>query len=60
MNSNKKQPARNLSKADPARRKMAIVQCKGFRCLAYLRQDGKWRDECGNVLDILEVVNELP
>jgi hypothetical protein len=60
MSPEKKQPAPNLGEVDKNRRKMAIVQCSGFRCLACLGQDGKWRDERGNVLDVLEVVNELP
>ena len=40
--------------------KEAIVQCKGFRCLAQLGKDGKWRDDHGNVLEVLEVVTEFP
>lgn len=40
--------------------KKAIVQCKGFRCLAHLGKDGKWRDDRGNVLEVLEIVVELP
>ena len=40
--------------------KKAIVQCEGFRCLAHLGKDGKWRDEQGNTLEVLEVVSEFP
>ena len=40
--------------------KVAIVKCQGFRCLAYLGHDGKWRNEHGEVLDVVEVINVLP
>ena len=40
--------------------KRAIVQCKRFRCLATLGKDGEWRDNKGDILEVLEVVTELP
>ena len=47
-------------KRKPKHRKIAIVRCRDFRCLAYLGKDDKWRDERGNVLEVVEIVNELP
>lgn len=40
--------------------KRAIVQCKRFRCVATLGIDGKWRDNKGSILEVLEVLEELP
>jgi hypothetical protein len=39
--------------------KVAIVKCEGFRCLAYLGRDGKWRSARGQVLEVEEVVDPL-
>jgi hypothetical protein len=40
--------------------KVAIVRCRDFRCMGYLGHDGKWRNEHGEILEVLEVVTELP
>jgi len=40
--------------------KVAIVKCQGFRCLAYLGHDGKWRNEHGEVLEVVSIINVLP
>jgi len=44
--------ARDSGKRKQEHRRIAIVRCRDFRCLAYLGKDGKWRDERGNVLDV--------
>ena len=40
--------------------KVAIVQCRDFRCMAYLGHDMKWRNAHGEIVEVLEVVTELP
>lgn len=48
-------------KTDSARRKVAVVQCNGFRCMAY-QDNGKWHDyQTGEVLpEVLSIVLEFP
>jgi len=38
-----------------------VVQCAGFRCLAYLDKDGKWRDAVRNneLPEVLEVLSDM-
>jgi len=45
----------------PPADKTAVVQCRGFRCLAYRDKDGKWRDVAHQeeLPDVLEVLLEL-
>ena len=40
--------------------KVAIVRCRDFRCMGYLGYDKKWRNEHGQILEVMEVVTELP
>ena len=40
--------------------KVAIVRCQDFRCMGYLGHDKKWRNIHGEILNVLEVVTELP
>ena len=40
--------------------KVAIVRCRDFRCMGYLGHDKQWRNEHGQILDVVEVVTELP
>ena len=46
------------AKADVLR--LAVVQCAGFRCLAYMGSDGKWRNSGGEVLEVIKVESDLP
>lgn len=37
----------------------ALVQCEGFRCLAFQDKNGKWVDAHGHALTVLEVIREM-
>jgi hypothetical protein len=37
----------------------AIVQCKGFRCLAFRGPDGEWRNIEGKRLAVLQVLDQV-
>lgn len=39
-----------------------LVQCEGFRCLAFRDRDGKWRDYYGGTIlrGRIEMVDPLP
>ena len=40
---------------------MVMVQCEGFRCLAYRDRDGKWRDAIRNseLTAVMEVLSDI-
>ncbi len=37
----------------------AIVQCQGFRCLAFRGPDGEWRNTKGKRLAVLHVLDQV-
>ena len=37
----------------------AIVQCEGFRCLAFLKKDGTWVDQRGKPLKVIKVITRF-
>ena len=45
----------------PRRVKEAIVRCQGFRCLAYLDSEGKWRNAYDDkeLPEVIEVYSEM-
>lgn len=53
---------RGAQKTNSAGRKFAVVQCNGFRCMAYSDDAGKWRDfQTGKELPEVEsIVFEFP
>ena len=38
---------------------MAVVRCNNFQCLAVRHSDGTWRDQRGNILEVVDVLLEL-
>ncbi len=37
----------------------ALVQCEGYRCLAFRDASGRWKDTRGKAIQVLEVLREF-